>query len=210
MARQTSPRQQGRRLSRGTRSFSNAMTRWRWGALGLLLLVSTVSAGPAGTAISAMEDAIAALQAQVAKLQADLTALAARTYPLTLTPSGTGQGTVAPLGAAYAAGAQVTLTATPASRARRLRGGRPPPVRPTFRMPASALTCTATFTAAVVPRRRRRARPGNGCPPAATPTGRSTSRASRGTPSATWRSPPRGTTSRGASIPRRTSGPSAG
>jgi hypothetical protein len=133
-----------------------------WLILALLLgfaAVVSVSAGPAGTEISKPE-AAAALQAPVAKLQADLAALAdcvtvlegttppPATYTLTLTTGGTGQGTVASTAPTYAAGAPVTLTATPASGST-FGGWSPAPCAPTFPMPAAPLTRLATSTASV-------------------------------------------------------------
>ncbi len=76
----------------------------------------------------------------------DLKAEPAITYPLTLATAGTGSGTVNGAGN-YAAGATVTLTATPASGSTFAGWSPSPPCAPSFTMPASALTCTATFTA---------------------------------------------------------------
>ena len=76
----------------------------------------------------------------------DLKAEPATTYPLTLATAGSGSGTVNGAGN-YAAGATVTLTATPASGSTFGGWSPSPPCAPSFTMPASALTCTATFTA---------------------------------------------------------------
>lgn len=63
----------------------------------------------------------------------------------TLTVAKTGNGTVSGSGN-YAAGATVTLTATPDANST-FAGWNPPPCAPSFPMPASNLTCTATFNA---------------------------------------------------------------
>ena len=67
------------------------------------------------------------------------------TYTLTLTKTGSGSGTVSG-GGSYAAGATVTLTATP-DAGTTFAGWSPSPCAPSFTMPASNLTCTATFNA---------------------------------------------------------------
>lgn len=66
------------------------------------------------------------------------------TFAVTLTFAGTGSGTVTGAGA-YAGGAVVTLGAASAPDST-FAGWSPAPCAPTFTMPASALTCTATFT----------------------------------------------------------------
>ena len=66
------------------------------------------------------------------------------TYALTVTKAGTGSGTVSG-GGTYAVGAPVTLTAT-ADAGSTFNGWIPNPCANSFAMPASALTCTATFT----------------------------------------------------------------
>ena len=65
------------------------------------------------------------------------------TYTLTLAKAGTGDGTVSG-GGAYAAGATVNLTATPNANST-FAGWSPSPCAASFTMPASNLTCTATF-----------------------------------------------------------------
>jgi len=69
----------------------------------------------------------------------------ATTYLLTLATAGTGSGTVSGAGS-YAAGVTVTLTATP-NTGSTFAGWSPSPCAASFPMPASALICTATFTA---------------------------------------------------------------
>ncbi|MBK5963204.1 hypothetical protein CCR95_03640 [Thiocystis minor] len=65
------------------------------------------------------------------------------TFALTLAKAGTGTGTVSG-GGTYAAGARVTLTATPATGST-FAGWSPSPCAASFTMPTNALTCTATF-----------------------------------------------------------------
>lgn len=74
-----------------------------------------------------------------------VTALFAKitSYALTLKKAGTGTGTVAG-GGQYAAGATITLTAT-AKEGSTFAGWGPKPCASQFKMPASALKCTATF-----------------------------------------------------------------
>ncbi len=64
-------------------------------------------------------------------------------YVLTLNSAGSGSGTVSG-GGNYAAGAMVNLTAT-ANAGSTFAGWSPTPCAASFTMPASALTCTATF-----------------------------------------------------------------
>ena len=64
--------------------------------------------------------------------------------PLTLSTAGEGRGTVDGEGE-YAAGASVTLTATPDASSR-FDGWMPEPCAASFTMPAEALACTAKFT----------------------------------------------------------------
>ncbi len=64
-------------------------------------------------------------------------------YTLTIQTAGTGTGTTTGAGT-YAAGYTVTLTATPATGST-FTGWAPVPCAPSFPMPATALTCTATF-----------------------------------------------------------------
>ncbi|MDG4596620.1 MAG: CARDB domain-containing protein, partial [Candidatus Contendobacter sp.] len=71
------------------------------------------------------------------------------TYTLTLAKTGSGSGTVGG-GGTYAAGATVTLTATP-NPGSTFAGWSPSPCAPSFTMPASNLTCTATFNATGTP-----------------------------------------------------------
>ncbi|KAB2935822.1 MAG: hypothetical protein F9K25_02540 [Candidatus Contendobacter sp.] len=71
------------------------------------------------------------------------------TYTLTLTKTGSGSGTVGG-GGNYAAGAPVTLTATPDAGST-FAGWSPSPCAASFAMPASNLTCTATFSAVGAP-----------------------------------------------------------
>jgi Fe-S cluster biogenesis protein NfuA len=70
------------------------------------------------------------------------------TYPVTVAKAGTGSGTVGG-GGNFAAGATVTLTATPATGST-FAGWAPSPCAASFTMPANALVCTGTFTAAPV------------------------------------------------------------
>jgi hypothetical protein len=70
-------------------------------------------------------------------------------YPVTLSATGTGAGTVGGAGS-YAAGAPVTLTASPTA-GDTFAGWGPAPCAPSFAMPAQALACAATFTAATPP-----------------------------------------------------------
>jgi hypothetical protein len=65
-------------------------------------------------------------------------------YTLTVRMVGTGSGTVAGAGI-YVVGALVALQATPAAGSS-FAGWSPAPCAPSFAMPASTLTCTATFT----------------------------------------------------------------
>ncbi|MBZ4192950.1 MAG: hypothetical protein LAE24_01395 [Candidatus Contendobacter sp.] len=67
-----------------------------------------------------------------------------QTYLLTVTPAGTGSGTVTS-SRNYAAGASVNLTAVP-NTGSTFAGWSPSPCAATFTMPAYAFTCTATFT----------------------------------------------------------------
>ncbi|MDG4552045.1 MAG: CARDB domain-containing protein, partial [Candidatus Contendobacter sp.] len=71
------------------------------------------------------------------------------TYTLTLAKTGSGSGTVGG-GGNYPAGATVTLTATPNSGST-FAGWSPSPCAPSFAMPTSNLTCTATFNAVGAP-----------------------------------------------------------
>ncbi|MCB1793562.1 MAG: hypothetical protein KDJ70_03865 [Candidatus Competibacteraceae bacterium] len=64
-------------------------------------------------------------------------------YTLTVAKAGTGSGTVGG-GGSYAAGATVALTATPATGSV-FAGWNPSPCAASFAMPASNLSCTATF-----------------------------------------------------------------
>src|SRR3989344_4145625 len=75
--------------------------------------------------------------------------LPASTYAVTLSSSGTGQGTVAG-GGNYAAGATVTLSATPASGST-FGSWLPAPCAASFSMPTQGLTCTATFNSLQTP-----------------------------------------------------------
>jgi hypothetical protein len=77
---------------------------------------------------------------------ATFTLAAPTTYALTVSQTGTGSGAVSG-GGSYAAGATVNLTATPTSGST-FAGWSPSPCATSFAMPASALTCTATFTLA--------------------------------------------------------------
>ncbi|MCB1826613.1 MAG: hypothetical protein KDJ54_19345 [Candidatus Competibacteraceae bacterium] len=66
-------------------------------------------------------------------------------YTLTLAKAGTGNGTVSG-GGSYPAGATVNLTATPDANST-FAGWSPSPCAPSFPMPASNLSCIATFNA---------------------------------------------------------------
>lgn len=78
-------------------------------------------------------------------LRVELQDQGSTTYTLTVAKGGTGSGTVGG-GGNYVAGATVTLTVTPASDST-FAGWSPSPCATLFTMPASALTCTATFNA---------------------------------------------------------------
>ena len=77
---------------------------------------------------------------------ATFTAKVPNTYTLTVLKSGTGNGTVSSSGTVFKAGDPVTLTATPAQGST-FDGWSSSPCAASFNMPASNLTCTATFTA---------------------------------------------------------------
>jgi YD repeat-containing protein len=89
-----------------------------------------------GTVIEYSYDAAGNRTSHVVQATANLT--------LTLAMAGTGSGTVGG-GGSYAAGAPVTLTATPAVGST-FAGWGPSPCAASFAMPATDLTCTATFT----------------------------------------------------------------
>ena len=72
-----------------------------------------------------------------------ITGSGGQTYTVTLNKTGTGSGTVSG-GGNYTSGATVNLTATPASGST-FSGWSPSPCAASFLMPASNLTCTATF-----------------------------------------------------------------
>lgn len=72
-------------------------------------------------------------------------------FPLTLVMTGTGTGTVGGAGN-YTTGTVVTLSATPGANSTFV--GWSAPCSPTLAMPPSALQCTATFTATVIPKPR--------------------------------------------------------
>ena len=89
-----------------------------------------------GTVIEYSYDAAGNRTSHIVQAAANLT--------LTLAKAGTGSGTVGGSGA-YAAGDPVTLTAT-ADTGSTFAGWGPSPCAASFTMPATDLTCTATFT----------------------------------------------------------------
>lgn len=106
--------------------------------------LKTYQGGTAGVANSA--DNARVLRETKDAVAAYRTAKTPVSYAVTLTKAGAGAGTVSG-GGNYAAGATVNLTATPASGSR-FAGWSASPCASSFAMPAQAITCTATFTAA--------------------------------------------------------------